>query len=203
METSRPISRRPRHLNPSLTASIGTAGTTTINVKLCGEGERGGQLAARTESLGPYPTEAHLHPTANPGRSMIDPNAKSPRKIIPSVIARFTSRKPGPKPRQQATRSRHSIAESIQTVGKVPSLRVDSTPGRNASTRLSARRNRASGKKPGAFIAKLRGNQDLSFPCNQIRADQLTGPSPQRAEVDPMTAAEKRVPRQESAWTGF
>ena len=150
-------------------------------------------------SSGPYPTEAHLHATANPGRWMVDPNATSPRKIITSVIERFTSRKPGPKPQQQATRSSHSIAESIKTVGKATPLLVDSTPWRNASTRLSARRNRASGS---AFIVKLRGNQDLSFPCNKIRENHLTGPSPQRVEVDPMTVAEKRVPRRGSAWTG-
>jgi hypothetical protein len=67
-------------------------------------------------------------------------------------------------------------------------------PWWNASTRLSARRNRASGRKPSAVIAKQPGNQDLSFPCNQIRANQLTGPSPRRVAVDPMAVAEKRVP---------
>lgn len=125
---------------------------------------------------------------------MIDPNATSPRKIITSVIEGFTPRKPWPKPQQQATRSSHSIAEWIKTVGKAKSLRVDSTAWWNASIRLRARRNPASGRKPSAVIAKQPGNQDLSFPCNQIRENQLAGPSPQRVAVDPMTVAEKRVP---------
>lgn len=125
---------------------------------------------------------------------MIDPNATSPRKIITSLIERFTPRKPWPKPQQQATRSSHSIAEWIKTVGKAKSLRVDSTACWNASIRLSARRNPASGRKPSAVIAKQPGNQDLSFPCNQIRENQLAGPSPQGVAVDPVTVAEKRIP---------